>query len=311
MRNTKGSPTLITRYAGRNGRARLSEALLRQGLFSGNPSLARRVSNQVELIDLRPNECLANQGDLESDIYFILGGTLSIRINDREIATRGAGEHVGEMAMVDTAARRSASLIARDNCTCAKMTDSQFTRLASRNPQLWRSIAVKLADRLRERSKFIPIPRSQPTVFIGSSSEGLEVAQSIHRYLNRLPVVPILWSQGVFQASSTAIEELIKLTLESDFAIIVLTPDDMTKSRGTVRASPRDNAIFELGLFMGALHRDRTYFVCPSGVEIKIPTDLLGVTRLQYQPRGRKSLNRRLRSVKQHIQRLINMHGPR
>ena len=50
------------------------------------------------------------------------------------------------------------------------------------------------------------------------------------------------------------------MSLKTDFAVLVLTPDDITLSRGTTIASPRDNAIFELGLFMGTNGRNRTFF---------------------------------------------------
>jgi predicted nucleotide-binding protein len=46
-----------------------------------------------------------------------------------------------------------------------------------------------------------------------------------------------------------------------DFAILVLTPDDLTQSRGKQQPSPRDNVVFELGLFIGALGRDRVFMV--------------------------------------------------
>jgi predicted nucleotide-binding protein len=62
---------------------------------------------------------------------------------------------------------------------------------------------------------------------------------------------------------------------------------------------------------MGGLSRDRTYIVSPRGIDIKIPTDLFGVTRLQYVHRGPLSLSRRLRSVKSQIRRQIAKYGPR
>ncbi len=307
----KANPTTSTQFTARGGKGKLIQALQRQVLLGVDPSLPRIVANKVELVSLRKNKILTSQGDIASDIYFILSGSVSIIINEREVARRGPGEHVGEMAMVDTAARRSASIIAIEPCVLAKLTEIQFTRLGNSHPLLWRAVAMTLADRLRERSKFLPAPHAKPAIFIGSSTEGLEVARSLYDYFNRLPVVPILWTDGAFQASRAAIEDLMRHTSESDFAIIVLTPDDTTKSRGVLKTSPRDNAIFELGLFMGALGRDRTYMLCPRRTDIKIPTDLLGVTRLLYQTRGRKSLAHRLRSAKQHVHRLILKYGPR
>ena len=38
-----------------------------------------------------------------------------------------------------------------------------------------------------------------------------------------------------------------------DFAILVLTADDLVASRDVLSTAPRDNVLFELGLFMGGL----------------------------------------------------------
>ena len=136
-------------------------------------------------------------------------------------------------------------------------------------------------------------PRDRPVVFIGSSSEGERVAECIFRYLSRLQVVPKLWSKGMFEASKTTIEELVRAAGESDFAVIVLTPDDITASRRKRKVSPRDNVIFELGLFMGAISKERTYVLSPANTEMKIPTDLLGITMIHYRHRGSGTLAHR------------------
>jgi len=67
-----------------------------------------------------------------------------------------------------------------------------------------------------------------------------------------------------------------------DFAILVLTPDDAIQSRSTEILGPRENVIFELGLFMGKLGRDRTFILQQSGSGVKIPTDLSGVATGVY-----------------------------
>lgn len=68
-----------------------------------------------------------------------------------------------------------------------------------------------------------------------------------------------------------------------DFAVLVLTPDDLVNSRELETFGPRDNVIFELGLFMGRLGRSRTFILHPSAAGLKIPTDLSGVITAQYQ----------------------------
>lgn len=311
MERNKSNPTIASRFSGSGGRSRLIESLLRQPLIGGDAVLSGKLAKLVEVVDTRAGRKLTRQGHADNDIFFILTGKVSVRVNGREIAVRESGEHVGDMALVDGTALRSATVVTVERSVTAKLTESQFTKLATVHQGIWRRVAVSLAQRLRERSRFHPAPRGQPVVFIGSSKEGLKIAESMRDYLLRSPIVPRLWSLGIFEASNTAIEDLMKLTEEVDFAIIVLTPDDLTASRGTKKASPRDNAVFELGLFMGALGRKRTYMISPIGTDIKIPTDLLGVTRLQYKTRGPETLGRRLQSVKKQVRNLIAKHGPR
>ena len=74
----------------------------------------------------------------------------------------------------------------------------------------------------------------------------------------------------------------MEATSRFDFAILLLTPDDIVQSRSTELASPRDNVIFELGLFMGKLGRDRTFILQQPGSSMKIPTDLAGVVTSHY-----------------------------
>ena len=70
----------------------------------------------------------------------------------------------------------------------------------------------------------------------------------------------------------------------ADFAVLVAGPDDQVISRANQLDAPRDNVIFELGLFMGALTRSRTFLLVPEGIKVKIPTDLLGLTCVEFYP---------------------------
>jgi CRP/FNR family cyclic AMP-dependent transcriptional regulator len=127
-------------------------------------------------------------------------------------------------------------------------------------------------------------------IFIASASEGLDVANAVRDALgSNIGFQPRIWNEGTFKPSVTFIEALEEELAQSDFAVLTLTPDDQTESRGKVSMAPRDNVLFELGLFMGRLGRNRTYFVCDKNQELKIPTDLLGVKPVTYEMgRGQK-----------------------
>ena len=90
-----------------------------------------------------------------------------------------------------------------------------------------------------------------------------------------------LWNEGVFGLNYGTLESLVGKLAYFAFSILVLTPDDVTNSRGTEQNSPRDNVLLELGLFLGHLGRARTFVVLDPNA-VKIPTDLAGVTLATY-----------------------------
>jgi hypothetical protein len=120
------------------------------------------------------------------------------------------------------------------------------------------------------------------SVFIGSSSEGLDFARGVRAQLENDAEVT-LWDEDFFGIGSTFIETLVNALPRFDFAILILTSDDLINSRNEENFGPRDNVIFELGLFMGRLGRERTFFIHQSNAAVKIPTDLSGVTSATYQ----------------------------
>lgn len=122
----------------------------------------------------------------------------------------------------------------------------------------------------------------KPFVFIGSSSEGLEVAKGIQANLEFSCECQI-WSQGLFGLSGNTLETLVKCFDKFDYAILVLTEDDITISRNQQQKSPRDNVIFELGLFIGGLGLERTFIVIDRNTSLKLPTDLGGVTTSTFE----------------------------
>jgi len=126
-------------------------------------------------------------------------------------------------------------------------------------------------------------PSSKPRCFVGSSSEARMVARALVGAGLTEFCAPALWEYA-FPASTTTIEALEREVDRCHFAVLVIEPDDVLDSRGERWGVPRDNVVFELGLFMGSLGRDRVFLVSPSGVQIKVPSDLSGVTRVNYAP---------------------------
>jgi O-acetyl-ADP-ribose deacetylase (regulator of RNase III) len=125
-----------------------------------------------------------------------------------------------------------------------------------------------------------PLP-SRPSLFVGSSSESVEIAYAIQTNLGSDAAVKV-WTQDVANPSSTILEDLLTQLDQRDFGVFVFSPDDQLQLRGTSHLAVRDNVLLELGLFLGRLGRTRAFIVQPSGVELHLPSDLLGLNFLTY-----------------------------
>jgi hypothetical protein len=120
---------------------------------------------------------------------------------------------------------------------------------------------------------------SKPALFIGSSTEGLPFARGVLEVLDDVAETT-MWEHA-FPPGGTFIDTLLNTVPQYDFAVLVLTPDAMVSDRDVDTLAPRDNLLFELGLFMGRLGRTRT-FILHQNVQFKMPSDLAGLQTLKF-----------------------------
>lgn len=123
---------------------------------------------------------------------------------------------------------------------------------------------------------------SPPRIFVASSREGIAVAEAVVIKLEQEGRVK-LWDNA-FDLSSVTIVSLEARAKDTDFAVFVFHRDDRAFVRGSETDVVRDNVLFELGLFIGALGRERCFVLVPKSTEnaFRIPTDLQGVTFSSY-----------------------------
>jgi hypothetical protein len=126
------------------------------------------------------------------------------------------------------------------------------------------------------------MPNFKPKIFVGSSSEARDVAEQFCLNLgNEATPIP-WWLAPEFQAMFSTLDGLLKACNQYDFGLFIMTPDDKFESRGKKGFSARDNVLFELGLFLGALGPERVFAVIQENdntkKQVKIPVDLLGIT---------------------------------
>lgn len=124
--------------------------------------------------------------------------------------------------------------------------------------------------------------RDLPTIFIGSSSEAIPLVEELAGRLEAGKTVRALPWYDAFKPGFATLEDLARQLDEVDYAAFIMRPDDMLEIRGQQEGKTRDNVVFELGLFMGKLDRNRT-FALVAGV-VDLPTDFQGVTYIKLQP---------------------------
>ncbi|ELB2078590.1 nucleotide-binding protein [Vibrio parahaemolyticus] len=121
---------------------------------------------------------------------------------------------------------------------------------------------------------------SKPRLFIASSSESYDVASACNICLDRKVDVTI-WDK-IFEPGGNTLGSLTTKAQTFDFALFIFSPDDITNMRERVTPTVRDNVLFELGLFIGALGKERCFILKPRDEQLHMPTDLLGVNTHDY-----------------------------
>src|SRR5690554_6474413 len=148
----------------------------------------------------------------------------------------------------------------------------------------------------------------KPRVFIGSSSEGLIVAEYVKSYLEN-DFECILWTDDVFQYNESVFETLLKSASLFDFGIMIATKDDFTKFRGESFDVPRDNVVFEYGLFLGRMGAGHAFVIQEEGA--KLPSDLYGITTPRFtitsDLHDAKKLNNELKRISKSMQEKVHI----
>ena len=156
----------------------------------------------------------------------------------------------------------------------------------------------------------------KPRIFLGSSGKQEKLLQALTRGLSDIArVEPWMTS---FNPGTSTLERLLELTQEVDFAAFVFAQDDWTTSSpsassqpGSGQASPRDNVVFEAGLFGGVLGMRRTFILHASGA--KLPSDLLGLTCVRYAgamtPSEMRAVNQKIRKAIENEGRVTRIEG--
>jgi len=158
---------------------------------------------------------------------------------------------------------------------------------------------------------------AKPRIFLGSSGKQTKLLQALTRGLEDVAHVDP-WTTS-FNPGTTTLDRLVELAHEVDFATFVFARDDWTTTSPAAAASPppetgqdspRDNVVFEAGLFGGVLGMGRTFILHAHGS--KLPSDLLGLTCIRYgdlTPSEMREVNQKLRKAIENEGRVARIEG--
>lgn len=118
-------------------------------------------------------------------------------------------------------------------------------------------------------------------VFIGSSSESLDVAKDVARCLEGLSFDVLgWWESDAFPNGSMFLGRVLSLPHEVEFAMFVFGGDDRTESRQQTAEVTRDNVVLEYGAFSSVLGLERTAVLARE--DVRLPSDQAGLSVSRY-----------------------------
>lgn len=129
--------------------------------------------------------------------------------------------------------------------------------------------------------------QNKPTLFIGSSGKAREIVKLFSSVLADAATCIPWFAAEEFKSrgTNTTISALTEAAFDYDFALFVITPDDDLKQQRreiTEGVAPRDNVVFEIGLFMGSLGSNRVFLAKQECQGLIMPSDLFGATAPEF-----------------------------
>jgi HEAT repeat protein len=129
--------------------------LRRVPLFEGlSPEDLKHVADITQEHAYEEGDLIAEQGEAGEEMHLIVSGEISVRVRPhadaaREVARRGTGESVGEMAVISRAPRM-ASLVAASDVRTLVIDRVRFERILRDRPDASLAVMNVLCARLRE-----------------------------------------------------------------------------------------------------------------------------------------------------------------
>ena len=124
----------------------LKRAALFEGLSRKELVLLARVSEDLEV---PAGEVLCREGETGQEFFVIVEGKTDVTSKGKRVATRGDGDFVGEIALLEDT-KRTATVTAKTPLRLFVLTRRDFRRLVNENRSVERKVMQALARRVVE-----------------------------------------------------------------------------------------------------------------------------------------------------------------
>jgi CRP-like cAMP-binding protein len=122
-------------------------------MFAGIPDFVLAAVAQItDEMALAPGATFIQEGAVEDCLYLIVDGQVRVHSQDRTLITLGAGQAVGELAVLDPEPR-SASATALTDARLLRLTKEPFDEVMADRPEIAQGVIRALCARIREQGR--------------------------------------------------------------------------------------------------------------------------------------------------------------
>jgi CRP-like cAMP-binding protein len=107
----------------------------------------REIARATDDLSLEPGTVLCKEGAFGREFFVIVEGSVEVTRSGKHLANRGAGDFIGEIALIATP-RRTATVTATTPVRCFVLTSRDFRRVLDQNRSVERKVMLTLAEHL-------------------------------------------------------------------------------------------------------------------------------------------------------------------
>lgn len=295
MTNSSLLSQYLTHYdkSTNKGRLNLTKSLKEQTILHNLENIDTIISEIIgciEVFALPSGQEIHREKDLSKNyLYFVFKGKCRGLKKNNTVAILPAGECFGEFPILDHSKPYDIDACADGDSCFGRILEIDLEELGEKYPKIWFNMARMLAERLHvQNEKFYRKPLNKiPRLFIGSSTESIQVAKTLKKLLKSEKLAPEIWNEKTFKKlGSSYLNRLEDAVNNFDFAVFIFNNDDDLKSRMKKEKTTRDNVIFELGMFLGKLSGKRAYVLWPEDLDVRILSDFSGIIVAEYKSKN-------------------------